>query len=66
MMVIPVVTGVLWMVPKGFEKRLEELEIRERIKTLQTIELLRLSWILRRVLEIWNLLLLRLQLKTTS
>ena len=43
--------GTLGMVLKGLEKKLEELEIRGRIKTFQTTGLLRLAKILRRVLE---------------
>ena len=35
MTVIPIVTGKLGRVSKGMEKRLEELEIRERIETTQ-------------------------------
>ena len=33
---ILIVVGALETVPKGLEKRLEELEIRERIETIQT------------------------------
>ena len=35
--VIPIVAGALGTFPKGLEKRLEELEIRRRIETIQTI-----------------------------
>ena len=45
-MVIPIVVSVLGMVPKGLEDRLDELEIRGRIETLQTT-----ARILRIVLE---------------
>ena len=48
-MVIPIITGTLGIIPKDFDKRLEELEIR-RIKTIQIIVLLKLARILRRVL----------------
>ena len=34
--VIPIVVGALEMVPKSLGKRLEELEIRGRIETIQT------------------------------
>ena len=40
-----------WNRPRGFEKRLEEMEIRGRIETIQTITLSKLAGILRRVLE---------------
>ena len=36
----PVVVGVLGMVPKDWKKSRKELEIRERIKSIQTIALL--------------------------
>ena len=32
--VIPIVVGVLGTIPKGLEKRLEQLEIRGRIETI--------------------------------
>ena len=60
MKVIPLVLIVLGALPKGLERGLEQLEIKERIKTIQTTALLRLARILRRVLETWeDLLLLR-------
>ena len=49
-MVILVIIGALGTVSKWCERTLEELEIRERIKTIQTT-LFRSTWILRRVLE---------------
>ena len=49
--VIPIVVGTLGMVPKGLEKRLEEVEIRGRIEIIQTTALLKLARILKRVLE---------------
>ena len=52
--VIPVVIGMLQIVLKDLEKRLEKLEIREWIKTIQTTALLRLDRIRRRVLETWG------------
>ena len=48
MTVIPVVIGALWIDSKGCEKR---LEIKDRIKTIQTTVMLRLARILRRVQE---------------
>ena len=60
--VLPIVIGKLGMVPKGLERRLEELEIGGQIKTIQITALLRSARILRRVLETWEgLLSLRLQ-----
>ena len=50
MTLIPNVVGALGMVPKGVEKRLEELE-KVRIETIQITTLLRLVRILRGVLE---------------
>ena len=46
--VIPIVIGALGMVPKGSEKRLKVIEIRGRIETIQTTQMLRLA---RRVLK---------------
>ena len=40
-MVILIVDGALGMIPKGLERRLEGLEIRERMETFQTTALLR-------------------------
>ena len=40
MMVVTIVVGAFGMLPKGLEKRLEELEIRGRIKTIQITGLL--------------------------
>ena len=48
---IPVVVDALGAVPKGLDKRLEELETRERIKVNQTSVVLKSARILRRVLE---------------
>ena len=44
------VVGALVMILKGLAKRLEEREIRRRVKTIETVALLRLARILRRVL----------------
>ena len=48
---IPMVVGACETVAKDPEKGLEEHEIRGRIETIQTIVLLRLARIIRRVLE---------------
>ena len=49
---IPFVVGMLGMIPKGLKKkRLEELEIKGKIKTIQPTALLRSARILRRILE---------------
>ena len=48
---IAIVVDTLGTILKGLEKRLEELENRDRIKTIQTIALLISAGILRRVLE---------------
>ena len=49
---VNIVVGALGTVPKHSEKRLEDLEIRGRIETIQTTALLQSARILRRVLEI--------------
>ena len=53
LVVIPIITGSLGTVSKSLQGRLEELQIRDGIKTIQTTALFRLARILRRVLEIW-------------
>ena len=64
---IPIVIGAFGTVIKGLIKVLEDLEIRGRVETIQTIALLRSARILRRVLETWeDLLSLKLQWKTIS
>ena len=50
---IPIVVCAFGTVPKGLEKRPEQLEIKGRIETLPTIALFRSARILRRVLETW-------------
>ena len=50
-MVIPTVNGALRTIPKGLVKRLEELEIKERAETIQSIELLRSVKTMKRVLK---------------
>ena len=51
--VITFVIGALGRISKGLKKILENLEIRERVETIQTI-LLKSARILRRVLETWG------------
>ena len=51
MTVIPVVVGALGTIPKGLVKRLENLEIRGKVETIQVTALLRSAGMLRRVLE---------------
>ena len=49
--VLPIVIGTLGTVTKGLIQRLEDLEITQRVETIQSIVLLRSARILRRVLE---------------
>ena len=49
--VIPIVIGALDTASKGLVQGLEDLEVRERVETIQTTALLRSAKILRRVLE---------------
>ena len=49
--VIPIVFGALGTIQKNMEKRLDELKIKVRIKTIQTTAPLNQTRILRRVLE---------------
>ena len=63
--IIPIVIGTFGTVTKGLLKRLEDVEIRGRVETIQTTTLFRTARILRRVLETWgDLLSLKLQWKT--
>ena len=64
--IVSIVIGVLGTVTKGLLKGLEDLEIGGWVETIQTTALLRTARILRRVLETWDLLLLKLQWKTIS
>ena len=65
--IVPIVIGELGTITKGLLKGPEDLEIGERIETIQTTALLRTARILRRVLETWgDLLSLKLQWKTIS
>ena len=50
-MMILIVDGALRIISKDLEKRRKELDIRERIKTIQTTALLRSIRILRKVLD---------------
>ena len=49
--VIPIVTGAFGTIPKGLKRGLEELEIGGWAESIQTIALLKMTRILRRVLE---------------
>ena len=61
----PIIIGALGPISKG--RRLKELEIGGRSETIQTAALLKLTRILRRVLETWgDLLSFKLQWKTIS
>ena len=51
MTIIPIVIGACGTVTKELFKRLEDLEVGGRVKTIQTTALLRTARILRRVLE---------------
>ena len=65
--IIPIVIGALGTVTKGLLKRLEDLEITERVETIQTTALLRSARILSRGVETWGeLLSLKLRWKTIS
>ena len=65
--IIPIVIGAFGTVTKGCLKRLEDLEVGGRVETIQTTALLRMEWILRRILETWvDSLSLKLQWKTFS
>ena len=67
MTIIPTVIGAFDTVTKGLLKGLEDLEIGERVETIQTTALLRTARILRRALQTWeDLLSLKLQWKTIS
>ena len=64
--VMKIVIDAFGIVPKGFEERMEDLEIRGRIDAIQTTAL-KLATVLERVLDIRrDLLSLRLHWKTTS
>ena len=48
MTAIPIIDGTLGTVPNSLEQKLEKLEIKERINTIQTTALLRLAGVLTR------------------
>ena len=65
--IVPIVIGALDTITTRLLKGLEDLEIGERVETIQTTALLKTVRILRRVLETWgDLLSLKLQWKTIS
>ena len=65
--ILPIFIGVFGTVTKGLLKGLEDLEVGGRVETIQTTALLKMTRILRRVLETWGALLsLNLQWKTIS
>ena len=65
--VIPTVIVELGTIPKGLVKGLEDYEIRRQAEIIQNATLLRLTGIMRRILETWgDLLSLKLQQKTIS
>ena len=65
--IIPIVIGAFGTVTKGLLKGLEDLEVGNRVETIQTTALLRTARILKRVLETWgDLLSLNLQWNTIS
>ena len=65
--IIPIVIGALGTVTKGLLKGLEDLEVGDRVETIQTTTLSKTARILRRVLETWgDLLSLNLQWNTIS
>ena len=49
--IIPVVIGAFGTVTKGLLKGLEDLEVGDRVETIQTTALLKTARILRRVME---------------
>ena len=63
--IIPIVIGAFGTVTKGLLKGLEDLEVGDRVETIQTTALWKTARILRRVLETWgDLLSLNLQWNT--
>ena len=49
--IVPIVIGAFGTITKGLLKGLEDLEVGERVETIQTTPLLRTARILKRVLE---------------
>ena len=67
MTIMAFVIGAFGSVTKRLIQGLEDLEIRGRMETIQTISLLKSDRILRRVQDTWgDLLSLKLQWKTIS
>ena len=65
--IILIVISAFGTVTKGLLKGLEDLEVGDRVETIQTTALLKTARILRRVLESWeDLLSLKLEWKTIS
>ena len=62
--IIPIVIGAFGTVAKSLLKGLEDLDIGERVEIIQTNILLRTARKLRRVLETWGNLPLKLQWNT--
>ena len=52
--IIPIVIGAFGTLTKGLFKGLEDLEVGDRVETIQTTALLKTARILRKVLEIWG------------
>ena len=65
-MKVTIVIGAFGTVTKGLLKGREDLKVEGRVETIQTTALLITARILRRVLEIWGDLSLKLQWKTLS
>ena len=55
--IVPIVSGALGPITKGFLKGLEDLEVGGWVETIQMTALLRTARILRRVPETWGELL---------
>ena len=65
--ITPIVIVAFGTVTKGLLKGLEDLEVGDRVETIQTIALLKTARILRRGLETWgDLLSLNLQWNAIS
>ena len=65
--IVPIVIGALGTITKGLLKGLGDLEVGGRVETIQMTALMKMTRILRRVLETrGDLLSLRLQWKTIS
>ena len=64
--IIPIIIGAFGTVTKGLLKGLEDLEVGGQVETIQTTTLLRTVRILRRVLETWGDLSLKLHVKNSN